>query len=258
MNKPKGERLRRSILIFIGVMVLCYIGGYVSGMIGGRIRRADLNIETKKEMIYGGLTAVTPMLYAGINVLFFAISYVLLGKYIRQAKVWDGEDEVYIKAVENGFSDICSIGGIVMILNFMLFTTCLFLGTRDGVTEDIQDQIYLLSMGTLIISLILFSVQQALILKHIKRINPEKKGNLFTLNFHKTWMESCDEAQKMIVYRSGYRAYLAVNIVCVICYCVLLVLEIVLQTGLVPIVLVGVIWLVNAIAFAGENKKLDQ
>ncbi len=258
MNKPQGERLRRSILIFIGVMVLCFIGGYISGMISGRIRRAGLNIGTIKEIIYGGLTAVIPILYVGINVIFFVFSYVLLGKYIRQAKVWDGEDEVYIKAVENGFSDICSIGGIIMILNFMLFATCLFLGTRDGVTGEIQDQIYLLSMSTLIISLILFSVQQALILKHIKRVNPEKKGNLFTLNFYKTWMASCDEAQKMIVYRSGYKAYLAVNIACLICYCVLLVLEIVLQTGLVPIVMIGGIWLVNAIAFAGENKKLDQ
>lgn len=258
MDKRKNEHLLRAILIFAGFMVLCYMGGYVTGVISGHVRQLGLNMEAIKRLIYEALTAVIPLLYVGINVIFFVVSYVMLGKYIRKAKVWNGEDEVYIKVVENGFSDICSIGGIVMILNFMLFTTCLFLGTRDGMIEEMRDQVYLLSMGTLTISLILFSVQQALILKHIKRINPEKKGNLFTLNFHKTWMASCDEAQKMIVYRSGYKAYLAVNIACVICYCVLLVLEIVLQTGLVPIVLVGVIWLVNAIAFAGENKKLDQ
>ena len=29
-----------------------------------------------------------------------------------------------------------------------------------------------------------------------KKLNPEKKGSVFEMQFQKTWLESCDEAQK--------------------------------------------------------------
>ncbi|MDE7222740.1 MAG: DUF3169 family protein, partial [Acetatifactor sp.] len=166
--------------------------------------------------------------------------------------------EEYIKAVENGFSGINNLAGIVMIIDFLLFASGLFLGTRDGATIGMRDHIFFVCMTVLIVALVLFILMQALILKYIMRINPEKRGNILALDFHKTWLASCDEAEQMILFRAGYKAHRTVNMVCVICYCVLLVLETILQVGLVPIVLVGIIWLTNAIAFARESRKLDK
>ena len=42
-----------------------------------------------------------------------------------------------------------------------------------------------------------------------KKLNPEKKGDVIETNFSKKWEDSCDEAQKMIIYEAGYRAYRA-------------------------------------------------
>lgn len=258
MNKQKAQHVLRTIIIFIVLMVLCYIGGFYVGKISAHIRQMDLDILAMKELVYELLSSVIPAIYAGINILFFLAGYLLLFQYARRIKGWDGEDDQYIKTVENGFSAINNLAGIVMIVNLLLFAICIFLGTRDGVTRETNNQMFMVSNAVLIPALVLYVLMQALIVKYVKRINPEKKGNILALNFQKVWMASCDEAEQMILFRAGYKAFRAVNVACVACFVILLVLETVLQAGLVPIVLVGVIWLTNALAFVRESKKLDK
>lgn len=258
MNRQKSKHMLRTIIIFVVLMALCYVGGFAVGRVSAHIRKMDFDIPAVKLQIYDMLSGALPVVYCGINALFFLAGYLLLFQYIRRSKGWDGEDEKYIKAVENGFSGINNLAGIVMIVDFLLYISGLFLGTRDGATREIQDYIFSVCTTALFVSLVLFTLMQALILKYIKRINPEKRGNIFALNFYKTWMASCDEAEQMILFRAGYKAHRTVNMVCIICYFVLFILETVLQVGLVPIVLVGIIWLTNTIAFARESRKLDK
>ncbi|MDE5891505.1 MAG: DUF3169 family protein [Acetatifactor sp.] len=258
MSKQKAEHVLRTIIIFIVLMALCYIGGFAVGRVSGRIRRMGLDISAMKLQLYETLNVMVPVVYCGINLLFFLAGYLLLFQYIRRSKDWDGEDEQYIKAVENGFSKLNNLAGIIMIINLLLFVVCLFLETRDGTTREFLKDISSVAVTVLAVATVLFILMQSLILRYVKRINPEKRGNLFALNFQKIWMASCDEAEQMILFRSGYKAYRSVNVACIACICALFVLETVLQVGLVPIVLVGVIWLTNAIAFARENRKLDK
>lgn len=256
MSEQKTENTLRTIIIFIVYMALCFIGGYAIGGLSGHIRQMDFDLSALKWQVYEMLSGVIPVVYVGINLFFFLPGYLMLFQYVRRMKGWDGEDEQYIKAVENGFSGISNLAVIVMIINVLLDITCRFLGTRDGATRAVRINMHSVSLTVMIVAVALFILMQALILKYIKRINPEKRGNLFALNFQKTWMSSCDEAEQMILFRSGFKAYRAVNAVCIICYFVLLVLE--PEVGLVPIILVGTIWLTNTIAFARENKKLDK
>lgn len=257
-DKQKAEQTLRTIIIFVVLIALGYAGGAAIGRGGAYIRRMELDIPAMKQWAYDMLSNVLPVIYCGINLFFFLPAYFLLFRYIRQSKGWDGEDEQYIKAVENGLSNINNLAGVVIIVDLILYEAGQFLGTRDGATREMRGQIFSVCTTVLIVSLVLSTLMQALILRYIKKINPEKKGNIFALNFQKTWMASCDEAEQMILFRAGYKAHRTVNIICIICYCALLVLETILQVGLVPLVLVGIIWLTNAIAFARESRKLDK
>lgn len=258
MSKQKAEHVLRTSIIFIVYLALCFIGGIAMGAVGWHIRRMDLDISAMKLQLYETLNVVIPVVYCGINLLFFLAGYLLLFQYIRRSKGWDGEDEQYIKAVEKGFSNLSNLAGIIMTINLLLFVVCQFLGTRDGITREVRKDMSSVSVTVLAVAGVLIVLMQWLILRYIKRINPEKRGNLFTLNFQKIWMASCDEAEQMILFRSGYKAYRCVNVACIVCFCALLELETVLQVGLIPIMLVGVIWLTNIIAFVRENRKLDK
>ena len=42
---------------------------------------------------------------------------------------------------------------------------------------------------------------QARYVKLLQKIHPEKKGDIASKDFHKQWLESCDEAEKEAVYK---------------------------------------------------------
>ena len=47
--------------------------------------------------------------------------------------------------------------------------------------------------------------------KLLQKTHPEKKGEPSSLKFQEQWLESCDEAEKEIIYQSAYKAYMTVN-----------------------------------------------
>lgn len=92
----------------------------------------------------------------------------------------------------------------------------------------------------------------------IKKMNPEKKGSIFDTRFADKWEASCDEAQKMIIYKSAYKAYKNVSICCVLFWVIATLGDMFFQTGLLPIILVSVIWLVQALSYMLESMKLEK
>ena len=42
---------------------------------------------------------------------------------------------------------------------------------------------------------------QARYVKLLQKVHPEKKGDIASKDFHKQWLESCDEAEKDAVYQ---------------------------------------------------------
>jgi hypothetical protein len=92
----------------------------------------------------------------------------------------------------------------------------------------------------------------------IKKFNPEKKGSAFDMNFQKQWEDSCDEGQKLVLYKSGYTAYKYVNYTCLILLVLGMVSMISFKTGILPILFVSAIYLVTTIAFTVTSMKLEK
>lgn len=50
---------------------------------------------------------------------------------------------------------------------------------------------------------------------------PEKKTSVYDLKFQKKWMDSCDEAEKILIGKCAYKAFGKTNLTCVILAAVL-------------------------------------
>ena len=91
-----------------------------------------------------------------------------------------------------------------------------------------------------------------------KQINPEKRGSVFDVKFQKQWLESCDEAEKLMVYRCGFRAYQVGNKVCMGLWLVALFLQLWADTGLFPVLSICVIWLSMVAAYVLASIRLER
>ena len=72
----------------------------------------------------------------------------------------------------------------------------------------------LLVSGLLVVvSVPLVILGQGRIVNFVRRINPEKRGDIRDLKFNKEWYESCDEAEQQKIGRVSYQAVLATQLV---------------------------------------------
>ena len=91
--------------------------------------------------------------------------------------------------------------------------------------------------------------------KFLKLVNPEKKGSIFETDFNKKWLNSCDEAQKMQVYRAGFVAYNAGIKCCVALWILSLVGMTALDTGVLPVIMTSIFLLVLTVSYCVECIK---
>ena len=68
-----------------------------------------------------------------------------------------------------------------------------------------------------------------------KKLNPEKTASVYDMKFQKKWMESCDEAEKIMIGKCAYKAYAATNTACAILALVLAFSALIFETGFLEI-----------------------
>ena len=94
--------------------------------------------------------------------------------------------------------------------------------------------------------------------KLLQKIHPEKKGEPSSLKFQEQWLESCDEAEKEIIYRSAYKAYMTVNRTVPVLLVGTMVANLYFDTGMFAVVVVSVIWLLTQFTYSHYCIKLRE
>ena len=126
----------------------------------------------------------------------------------------------------------------------------------DGEDEDAMDAapdliLFLASVAVLV-------VLQQKIVDLERRINPEKRGSVYDMKFQKTWMDSCDEAERAQIGQACYRAYMVGTKVCIFLWVALLILNFVFDFGLLPIAAVLAVWGAMQTVYALECIRLSK
>lgn len=257
IRKTEEKSNGKYVLIFAVVMAAGFLVGGLCGALISKIKKSGI-MENFGAGSGGVIMVAVPVIFILMNVVLFLISLFRFLKVKKQAALWDGEDEETIERIERGLSLPSVLPNIALIGNFALFAAVVqiaeFSGLpkkTSGILEGLNILVFLLGyVWSLAITKVTVDLE--------KKLNPEKRGNVFDMNFKKRWMESCDEAQLLMMYKCGFRAYKAVNSVCLALWVVLLLAQFLFEIGVVPVLCVCTIWMVSFVVYTVEASRLDR
>lgn len=88
-------------------------------------------------------------------------------------------------------------------------------------------------------------------------MNPRLSGSVYDSKFHEKWEDSCDEYEKMMIYKSAYRAFMTTNKVCSFCWVVSMILGMFYEINALPAVMVTIIWGAMTLSYYKEAYRLE-
>lgn len=236
---------KKAVLKFVLLILISAALGAGTSMLMGWLTHWDgISFQGLGDM----LGAMVPWVFLFTNLISAIAAMLICHRAKKQIGQWDGEDEC-IEQTEQQLSCGLLLANIMTVVNFFLFSA----GIEVSLNTKLGDQYGVILFPACILIFILgyvwiFFVNYRVV-KLEKQINPEKRGSVFDVKFQKQWLESCDEAEKLMVYRCGFRAYQVGNKVCMGLWLVALFLQLWADTGLFPVLSICVIWLSMVAAY---------
>lgn len=255
-NKEKDKRIliKFIVLIIAGFVIGILIGvitNWMQANVAGGMN--TLLIAWKQILCY-----LLPGLLLFLNLAMVIVSGVVFRSTKKLIAGWDGEDEEVLEQVEEKLNIPIIIVNIMMVMNFMLYAVITYLlwyaemSSIQGAICQLLDTIIFLA-GIVII----MAVQKKAVDLE-KQLNPEKEGNIFDMKFQTVWENSCDEAQKLMMYKAGYQSFKITNYACMVICMICFFVQITFQTGIMPVMCVSVIWMILVVTYSVTSYRLQK
>jgi len=159
--------------------------------------------------------------------------------YDQITNISDDRADAYERAGEESFNLSMLINGVFLILNIMLFGMT-FQKTRDD---------FLIVTFMFMLSVICASVLEIVAIRYIQKTDNRLKGDPTSLRFNKDFLESCDEAEKLRIYKCGYNAFQISKNVSLGFIMITIISNIILNTGKFPIFVSCMIMLIQVTSY---------
>lgn len=200
-----------------------------------------------QNMIFPGLLLITVL-----SIILQEIYYSRLKNICNSLADADDEefDELDYKEEKTGAmlmtSNLLSyIGGIVLLA---------FGYSMDYLHHSI-------ALGTCLIFLICVfydGIMQARYIKLLQKTHPEKKGDVSSMKFQQQWLESCDEAEKEVIYQSAYKAFSFTSKCLSFLLLLTMLSHLFFHTGVLAILVVGITQIILALTYNRSCVKLKE
>lgn len=203
MNKQTGApKARKGVYIkFTLLMIVSALtGAFISIFLRGR----ENGVQEVAQQISGGLILAGPWLLA-LGLVPCAVAH---GLYLagQKAAARADEDDDAFEAANRRLSLSMAFSAVVM--PWMMLTICLALPSVDVLANNA----FVVAVVPLLLVEIAWSYGlQAVVVRTMQRLAPEKRGNVFDLRFQKDWYASCDEAERQRIGECGYHTYLTMT-----------------------------------------------
>lgn len=243
---------RRALPKFLIMLALSLAGGFALGYFWFEYGLERIAQGLRAAVTFFGLHMAPWLLVAMALALPFA-GAKLYRDANRRLIDWDGEDEAVSDAAEKRLSWVVWFTDTALILSFC-FITAVY-------AQDIaafQDFAYAAALAGFMVILIESVVLQQKCVDLGKKIQPEKTASVYDTKFHKKWLESCDEAEKIMIGKCAYKAYRAGNNACAAAAIILALSALLLDTGFLPALVVCAIWITNQTAYYREAMRLSK
>lgn len=266
VNKVENNKRenRAALKKFIPMLIVCAVIGGLVGGVSSFIGYSDFSGSITEAALLI-VNMVSPWAIIILGVLSFIVCWAIHRKarimYEREltAAEADGEsgepDEQIIEEVEDKLSQGMFVLSVIMIVQMLFF------GIMMADLENIAVHsfaITIVATGVFVVGNLAQLKQQQLMVDLEKEMNPSKRGSVYDAKFRDKWEESCDELEKIIIYKSAYKAYKTTALTCVILWIVTATLSIAFKTGPLPSIAVTVVWLVQTVSYCREAMKLER
>lgn len=243
----KNKEIKKAAVL-IAVCIVLMILGFICGRM---LRGLDV-VAMLQNVSDRSIGIALTVVYAVLTVVGMGI---MIGTYVRSTamiKHWDGEDEDEIMRIEGYLNYPVITASVLMIFSCCLFSCCCYYMLHESRIYDLVPILceVICLAGTFTITKKTIDLE--------KQLNPEKKGSLLDLTFQRQWMASCDEAQRLNAYRAGFAGFQAGNIACLVMWIMVFIGQLVLRTGVLPIVSICIVWFVMTIAYMYTALKLEK
>ncbi|MCD8385104.1 MAG: DUF3169 family protein [Clostridiales bacterium] len=256
MNEQRKETIQKENRRYRRILLLVCLAAVVVGLLVGIGAVLVQMFDVTSEELFSDLI----VLQAAVAVMWLTlIVTIVLNLHFRcQAKTLGVDNGGDWEAAERKLGAAMAVSAIQMVLVF----TCFGIGGSqlqlllwDGGME-LGEYLFLLPVivAGMAVCVIFSSVSQRQIVDQLREQNPEKQGSVYQFNFQKVWLQSCDEAEQLQIYRAGYRAYQAGVYTCLGLWLAVVIANLMGWLRWDSIFLVGVIWLVLQSVYAWNSR----
>lgn len=239
---------KQALVKFLIVLACSFLVGIVAGIGMAFLKDATELPATISVTVQSVVVMLAP--YASI-VFVVVMGMALLfthKKASAMAAVWDGEDEEEYAKIDNMLANVLSALSIGMVIVYFFFAV----GFEDIAERSIMaDLCYFFGF---IAALVVIIVGQSAIIKLTKELNPEKKGSVYDMKFIDKWEDSCDEAEKILIYKCAYKTYTQMSVLYVGLWIFCVFGNFIFHFGFMPVTMVSVLWLCQVCFYTHYSK----
>lgn len=247
---------RKALPKFILIMLICLIVGGAVGFFSAKYGLNTLSGSMKAVGEIFGLY-IAPWLMLSIAIIEPVISIPLYRKARKLLNTWDGEDDEVCDTAEGKLSIIIWLTGAALIISYFLIAASYSGGFAAFENEDFTLPFFIGIAAFFIILIETVIIQQKCI-DAAKITNPEKTVSVYDMKFQKKWVDSCDEAEKIMIGKCAFKAYTVTNTVCTILAVVLAICALIFEIGFLPSLVVCIIWIINQSVYCKEAVKYSK
>lgn len=252
-NNTIKEANRKSLPKFILFMIICLVIGGVVGYLAARFSLNTLSGTLRSAGSFFG-TYIAPGLLIAVAVIMPVIVAPFYQKAKKLLKSWNGENEEISDAIESKVSFILWLSNAALIISDFLIAACYSggLDTFEGSFETTLTFIGVVAFIGIICETIILQ-QKSVDL--IKKMNPEKTASVYDMKFQQKWMDSCDEAEKLLIGKCAFKAYRSTNMTCGTLAIILACSALIFDIGFLPSFCVCLIWIINQTSYSREAAR---
>lgn len=247
---------RKALPKFILLFVVCALIGGVIGYFSGKCAMNELTGSIKAAGAFFG-TRIAPWLMLALAVIVPAVCVPIYRCAKKLIDTWDGEDEELADIIDGKISTAMWISSAALVISYFLIAASYSAGFAAFDSRPGTYAVFASIVGFLAIMVETIVIQQKCV-DAAKHTNPVKDVSVYDMKFQKKWVDSCDEAEKIMIGKCAYKAYTATGSVCAVLAIVLAVCALVFGIGFLPSLVVCLIWLVNLSVYCREAMRCSK
>ncbi len=255
-NNEIKKANRKALPKFILIMVICLL---VGGSIGFCAAKYGLNTLAGGMKSAGSFfgTYIAPWLMLTIAVILPVVCVLTYRSAKKLLSSWDGENEEISDTVDKKLSIVIWITNAALILSDFLIAAS-YSGGFEAFENENHIVLFIIGITAFFAIMIEAVIIQQKCVDAGKKTNPEKTASVYDPKFQKKWMDSCDEAEKIMIGKCAFKAYAATNAVCTVLSIALAICALIFGIGFLPSLAVCLIWIVNQSVYCREALKYSK